>query len=210
MKPQADFKGDGQEMRQPLTREAIAAAARNLLVAEGLHAVSLRRVASSLGVTAPALYAHVVDKRDLLQGIAEQEITSMLKEFDAINTNEPVEQLRQMCHSYVDYGLRNPDLFRAMFLFRPELTSEARGGTTALTTRIHESFKTVARDAHAHHSLEDSDADLAALTAWTSAHGVVTVLLSGPPLTVELQGRLAEATINAALTGIRHGALAAA
>ena len=197
-------------MRQPLTREAISKAARDILVAEGLHAVSLRRVASSLGVTAPALYAHVVDKRDLLQGIAEQEIDGLIDCFRDIRTDDPVERMRQMCMAYVDYGVRNPDLFRAMFLFRPELTSEGRGERTALSSAIHDAFMQVARDATSQHSLDGADSSLAALTAWTAAHGVVTVLLSGPPLEIELQNRLAEATINAALTGMRHGALAAA
>lgn len=197
-------------MRQPLTREAISKAARDILVAEGLHAVSLRRVASSLGVTAPALYAHVVDKRDLLQGIAEQEIDSLIAEFRDVRADDPVDRLRGMCHAYVDYGIRNPDLFRAMFLFRPELTSEGRGDRTALAATIHDAFMDAARDAADRHSLDGADASLAALTAWTAAHGVVTVLLSGPPLEIELQNRLAEATINAALTGMRHGALAAA
>ena len=68
----------------------------------------------------------------------------------------------------------------------------------------------MARLAQERHSLDGADSDLAALTAWTAAHGVVTVLLSGPPLNLELQNRLADATINAALTGMRHGALAAA
>jgi len=197
-------------MRQPLTREAISTAARDILVAEGLHAVSLRRVAGSLGVTAPALYAHVVDKRDLLQGIAEQEINGLLEQFRVVKADEPVERLKGMCHAYVDYGLRNPDLFRAMFLFRPELTSEGRGDTGALTAQIHEAFIQAAREAQQQHSLEGVDADLAALTAWTAAHGVITVLLSGPPLSIELQNRLADAAINAALTGMRHGALVAA
>ena len=197
-------------MRQPLTREAISKAARDILVAEGLHAVSLRRVASSLGVTAPALYAHVVDKRDLLQGIAEQEIDSLLEDFRQIPTGDPVDRMRRMCHAYIDYGVKNPDLFRAMFLFRPELTSEGRGERTALTATIHDAFIQAARAAATGDGLDGSDADLAALTAWTAAHGVVTVLLSGPPLNIELQNRLAEATINAALTGMRHGALAAA
>ncbi|HVM08899.1 MAG TPA: TetR/AcrR family transcriptional regulator [Acidimicrobiales bacterium] len=197
-------------MRQPLTREAISKAARDILVAEGLHAVSLRRVASSLGVTAPALYAHVVDKRDLLQGIAEQEIDGLLEQFRSIDESDPVDRMRRMCHVYVDYGVRNPDLFRAMFLFRPELTSEGRGERTALTAAIHDAFMQVARKAVDNEGLDQANAELAALTAWTAAHGVVTVLLSGPPLNIEVQNRLADATINAALTGMRHGALAAA
>jgi AcrR family transcriptional regulator len=197
-------------MRQPLTREAISKAARDILVAEGLHAVSLRRVASSLGVTAPALYAHVVDKRDLLQGIAEQEIDGLLEQFRSIEERDPVDRMRRMCHVYVDYGVRNPDLFRAMFLFRPELTSEGRGERTALTAAIHDAFMQVSRQAADGDGLDRANAELAALTAWTAAHGVVTVLLSGPPLNIEVQNRLAEATINAALTGMRNGALAAA
>lgn len=194
-------------MRQPLTREAISQAARDLLVAEGLHAVSLRRVASSLGVTAPALYAHVVDKRDLLQGIVEREIDGLLERFSSIRTEDPVERLQQMAIAYVEYGLQNPDMFRAMFLFRPELTAEPRPDAPALATNILGAFRAAVRDAQGAGVLDDGDPELAALTIWTTAHGVITTLLSGPPLDIDLKNKLCEAAINASLTGLRNGSL---
>ena len=194
-------------MRQPLTREAIAQAARDLLVAEGLHAVSLRRVASSLGVTAPALYAHVVDKRDLLQGIVEREIDTVLQRFSATSGNDAVDRLQQMAIAYVEYGLQNPDLFRAMFLFRPELTAEPRPDAPALGTKIYDAFVVAVRDAQAAGALDDCDAALAGLTIWTTAHGVITTLLSGPPLDIDLKNRLCDAAINASITGLRNGSL---
>lgn len=194
-------------MRQPLTREAIAKAARDILVAEGLHAVSLRRVAASLGVTAPALYAHVVDKRDLLQGIVEREIDSLMERFGDQRHDNAYDQLRSMAISYVDYGLQNPDLFRAMFLFRPELTAEPRADQPALGSKIHEAFLSVVRQAQSAGTLDTDDAELAALTIWTTAHGVVTTLLSGPPLHIDLKNRLAEAAVDASLTGLRNGSL---
>lgn len=194
-------------MRQPLTREAIAKAARDILVAEGLHAVSLRRVASSLGVTAPALYAHVVDKRDLLQGIVEREIDNLLERFANVPGGAPCDRLEQMSIAYIDYGLQNPDLFRAMFLFRPELTSEPRADQPALGCQIHEAFLGVVREAQTEGALEDGDPELTALTIWTTAHGVVTTLLSGPPLDIDLKNRLAVAAVHASLTGLRHGSL---
>ena len=194
-------------MRQPLTREAISQAARDLLVAEGLHAVSLRRVASSLGVTAPALYAHVVDKRDLLQGIVEREIETLLDRFTAVTTNDPIERLQQMAINYVEYGLQNPDLFRAMFLFRPELTAEPRPDAPALGSNIHGAFLSAVRDAQGAGVLDDGDPELAALTIWTTAHGVITTLLTGPPLDIDLKNKLCEAAINASLTGLRNGSL---
>ncbi len=194
-------------MRQPLTREAISTAARDILVREGLHAVSLRRVASMLGVTAPALYAHVVDKRDLLQGIVEQEINRLVQQFEEVQSGDPIEHLRGMCRVYVDYGLQNPDLFRAMFLFRPELTAEPRADKPALGEKIHAAFVGGVRRAQEQRLIEDGDPELAALTIWTTAHGVVTTLLSGPPLHIELKNRLADTAVKAALTGLRHGAL---
>jgi AcrR family transcriptional regulator len=195
-------------MRQPLTREAISKAARDILVAEGLHAVSLRRVAASLGVTAPALYAHVVDKRDLLQGIVEREGNALLERFEKAD-GDGADRLRAMAMAYVDFGIQNPDLFRAMFLFRPELTAEPREGSPSLGNRIHDAFEEVARVAQQNGQLDGGDPALAAATIWTTAHGVVTILLSGPPLDIDLKNRLAEAAVATAIIGLRNGALAA-
>jgi AcrR family transcriptional regulator len=197
-------------MRQPLTREAIAGAARDILVAEGLHSVSLRRVASSLGVTAPALYAHVVDKRDLLQGIVEREIDALLERFRSVDRSDPTGRLEGMAIAYVEYGLQNPDLFRAMFLFRPELTAEPSADRPALGSKVLQAFVDSVRDAHRAGALDDGDPELAALTIWTTAHGVVTTLLSGPPLDIDLKNKLCEAAIRASITGLRNGSLQAA
>jgi AcrR family transcriptional regulator len=52
--------------RKPLTREAVVAAGLAIGDAEGLEAVSLRRVAAELGVTPMALYRYVESKEELL------------------------------------------------------------------------------------------------------------------------------------------------
>lgn len=190
-------------MRQPLSREAISAAAREILVNEGLHSVSLRRVAGSLGVTAPALYAHVVDKRDLLQGIAEQEFESLLDRFRSIADADPVERLRKQGRTYIEYACENPDLFRAMFLFRPELTSEGRGDAPPLASRALQSFTdTVRAGVDQGRFPSDTDPRLLGLTVWTAVHGAATALLSGPQLDVELQARLPDAAVDAVIGGI--------
>ncbi|WP_431683260.1 TetR/AcrR family transcriptional regulator C-terminal domain-containing protein [Kitasatospora sp. KL5] len=54
-----------------LTRERIVAAAVSVADAEGLAAVSMRRVASDLGVAAMSLYRHVADKDDLVLRMME-------------------------------------------------------------------------------------------------------------------------------------------
>jgi TetR/AcrR family transcriptional regulator, tetracycline repressor protein len=54
-----------------LTRDDVVRAAVRLLQEAGLDALTLRRLAGELGVSAPTLYWHVKDKRALLDLVAE-------------------------------------------------------------------------------------------------------------------------------------------
>lgn len=53
--------------RRSLSREAIVAAARKILRAEGVDGMSMRRVAAELGTGPASLYAHVAHKDELLE-----------------------------------------------------------------------------------------------------------------------------------------------
>jgi AcrR family transcriptional regulator len=53
--------------RPPLDRDQIVAAALRIVDAEGIDALSLRRLADALGVTAMSIYWHVRDKAELLE-----------------------------------------------------------------------------------------------------------------------------------------------
>jgi AcrR family transcriptional regulator len=54
-----------------LTRAALVAAALRIADAEGLDALSMRRLGAELGVDATAAYRHLPNKKDLLSGIVE-------------------------------------------------------------------------------------------------------------------------------------------
>ncbi|OUZ06762.1 hypothetical protein BHE97_18420 [Aeromicrobium sp. PE09-221] len=54
-----------------LTRDEVVSCAMRVAEGDGLSAVSLRRLGTELGVTAPAIYRHVCDKDDLLDAMAE-------------------------------------------------------------------------------------------------------------------------------------------
>jgi AcrR family transcriptional regulator len=57
--------------RIPLSKERVLRAAVDLADAEGIEAVSMRRLAKELGVEAMSLYNHVANKDDMLNGIVE-------------------------------------------------------------------------------------------------------------------------------------------
>jgi AcrR family transcriptional regulator len=57
--------------RRKLSRDGILAAALSLADAEGIDALSMRRLGQALGVEAMSLYKHVSGKEDILDGIAD-------------------------------------------------------------------------------------------------------------------------------------------
>lgn len=57
--------------RPRLTRERMARAALNLIDAEGLAALTMRRLGRELGVEAMSLYAYVASKEDILDDVVE-------------------------------------------------------------------------------------------------------------------------------------------
>jgi len=63
--------------RPTLTRAAVVARALEIGTAEGLEAVSLRRLAQELRVTPMALYRHVRDKQDLINAMTEVVLEGM-------------------------------------------------------------------------------------------------------------------------------------
>jgi TetR/AcrR family tetracycline transcriptional repressor len=85
--------------RGRLTREAIILSAVSLADAEGLEAVTIRRLAQEHGVTPMAMYWHFNDKDSLLDGLAEFLI-------DAVELPEPSDapwdgQLREILLAFL-------------------------------------------------------------------------------------------------------------
>jgi AcrR family transcriptional regulator len=66
--------------RSPLSRDRVLQAASDIADADGLSGVSMRRVASRLGVEAMSLYYHLPGKDGLLDGLVERLAAAILTE----------------------------------------------------------------------------------------------------------------------------------
>ena len=62
---------DANTPRLPLTRERVLQAAIDIADRDGLGALTMRRLGSELGFEAMALYKHVANKEEILEGILE-------------------------------------------------------------------------------------------------------------------------------------------
>jgi AcrR family transcriptional regulator len=87
-------------------KDEITTAARSLLEEEGPQALTMRRLASRLGIQAPSLYKHVGGKGELeaaLAALALEEIADVLAD---------VGSLEELGRAYRDFALAHPHLYR--------------------------------------------------------------------------------------------------
>lgn len=84
-----------------LSRERVLRAALDLVDREGVEALTMRRLAHELGVTPMALYNHVGDKSELLDGIADQVVRELATPDAGLPWQERVRtcmtELRRVC-----------------------------------------------------------------------------------------------------------------
>jgi AcrR family transcriptional regulator len=112
------------------TAKRIAGAARRLLDSEGAEAVTMRRVAAAVGITAMAVYRHYPDRKGLLNALADEGFSELAEKLAAIRPAASVrsarsrstvgDRLTRVLDLNLRFALENPRLFELMFLTRRE------------------------------------------------------------------------------------------
>jgi AcrR family transcriptional regulator len=99
------------------TSEKIRSAARSLLNREGADAVTMRRVAEAVGITAMAVYRHYPNRAGLLNVLADEGFEDLATRLAGTRLKGGTdEKLERLMHVFVDHALENPRLFELMFL----------------------------------------------------------------------------------------------
>lgn len=94
--------------RLALSREAIVAAALELVQADGLAQFSTRRLGQRLGCEAMSIYHHFPSKHHLLDAMVDAAIGSLRWPDPAL---PPIEQLRDVMYAYRELAHRHAALF---------------------------------------------------------------------------------------------------
>jgi AcrR family transcriptional regulator len=104
-------------MSENHTANKIIAAGRRLLDAEGSEAVTMRRIAKSVGITPMAIYRHYPDRDALLNALADEGFRELAACLARSRTSGMVEQrLMRLVDTFLEHALKNPCLFELMFL----------------------------------------------------------------------------------------------
>ncbi len=95
------------DRRPPLSREVVLTAALALVDAEGLEALTMRRLGKELGRDPMSLYRYAENRAALLDGITELVLDQLVIPTDTVHWQD---QLRRTAHDLRDLALAHPQV----------------------------------------------------------------------------------------------------
>ncbi len=177
----------GTQERRAREREEIRTkiidAAREMFASEGYDAVTMRRIADEIEYSPTAIYFHFKDKDALIHEICDVDFGKLAHEFGGIATiADPIERLRRTGQAYAEFGIRNPNHYRLMFMtphppYSPADSRLQKGNPEedayAFLCQI---IIEATEQGRLRRDLKDPD--LVCQTVWAAVHGVISLQIA--------------------------------
>lgn len=170
--------------RKPMTpdqrakmRARILDAARDRFLAEGLSGLSMRGIASKVGVSSMTLYLYYESRHDIVRHIVAEGFR-MLN--DALAGHEgvkdPADRIQKMSDAYVSFALEQPKYYAAMFLIPLE---EGNESTRAMLAEPAAGAVKQFEKAFGEASKAGAEAKKRAAALWAALHGLAMLAVGG-------------------------------
>ena len=159
-----------------LRRDQIIRAARELAESDGWAAVTMRQVASRLGLTQPVLYSVFTGRQAIIDAVALTGFAELADALEAVDP-EPMARMR----AYLEFAMARPHLYEAMF----SMPSDLRFGTENAPEPLQRAFAAI------HETFPGPEHR--AEVAWATLHGLATLQMGGRQPASRMQSRLEDA-----------------
>ena len=127
-----------------ITGPRIRAAAQALFAQHGFAAVSMRQIASEVGVQAGALYLYTPDKQTLLFDLMRTHLEELLAAWAAEDKpGEPLRQLEAFSRFHIRFHLERPDAVFIAYMELRNLEAENFAVIGALRKQYEDALETI-------------------------------------------------------------------
>lgn len=167
-------------MKEMTTSERIADEALKILEEEGESAVSMRRIAQTVGITPMAIYHHFPNREALLNFVVDREFGKFLGYIQARPLRGSLQSRLLGCmDSYIDYAFDRPRIFDYVFSqprpnarrYPDDFRARRSPTLTPIADLVAEAMKSG--------FLKRDDVWEIALELWAHAHGYVALYRGG-------------------------------
>lgn len=181
--------------------QTLLQAASDVLAAEGVAALTVRRIAAVAGVSTMNVYSRFGSKDGIVEHLYIEGFSRLRDAQDVGETDDPVDDLRRCGAGYRRFALDNPTYYAVMFggaiqNFHPSEAALLHAGGTLqmLADRLARAMDVGA--------LATGDPMRTAAAVWAACHGVVSLEMNdvGPP-TLDWE-KVYATTTNALMAGL--------
>ena len=159
-------------------KEALLAAAVESIAETGPRGFTLREVARRAGVSHNAPYRHFRDRDDLLAAVAADGFDRLTRAMSRGGLKaSPINRMRRSGLAYVDFALRWPQHFAAMFDAPWDKAAYPECAATA--ERCFQTLLGLVRDCQAAQQMPPGDPERKAYHAWALVHGIAKLANAG-------------------------------
>jgi AcrR family transcriptional regulator len=156
------------------------AAARDIILAEGITGISVRRVADKAGYSYATIYNYYADLQDLLWDVKKSFIFEMKDHVLAgVTTSSETPNIKAVFHAYVSYYVEYPNVFKFFYQYPTDNEKSLSGELQTLFTSLSEEAVQVFS------SFTSSDAGVISRTCIYAVHGMLMLFFSGNGMTRE-------------------------
>jgi AcrR family transcriptional regulator len=167
-------------MAAGLARERILEQAGDLFLAHGAPGVTMRGLASRMGVTPMALYRHFESRDDLLRALLEEGHATFLRYLNrALAEATPEARFLASGRRYLAFALEHPRSYAVMFMEHVPESAQRKGSRSWLDVATFRFLVDRIRECAAAGALRTDDPEDLALTTWAHVHGLVSLFLAG-------------------------------
>lgn len=165
-----------KEREKQEMRRRILDVAMNMFLVEGYDKTSLRNIAEKIEYSPATIYLYFKDKDELFYEVQKDAFQKLNVVFaQQVTATEPLARLRQICHTYVQFGIANPELYDLMFIIRaPMNVVEEKqmwdNGTDAFDFLVQTLTACIDRKL-----IKYTDPMIAALSVWSMGHGLISL-----------------------------------
>jgi len=192
-------------------REKILACACDLYLTDGLDGFSMRKLARSLGVTAPALYRHYESKERVLLDVVGEGYRQLIQYLHrALEGRTAEERFRIAGEGYLEFALNHPRYYEVLFMGVELLrVDEVPEEISAQGCAVGQFWNDRVRECIEAGLLREGDPEAIGMSLWSHAHGLISLYLKGMlPLPEEDLRVLYRASCARVLVGLGTGSYA--
>jgi AcrR family transcriptional regulator len=172
-------------------KEALITAGLDILSEKGIEGLSLRKVASKVGVSHTAPYNHFSDKQGLLAAIStagHEHLHQLLLDTFEKSKIQSSNIISDIAWAYLQFGLANPAKFKLMFSGALE-EERAHPEFVVISQESIALFEEIIAFCQSKGQLSEGKVEIIAIKLWSLVHGFTYLMLENQFPIEYLQGQ---------------------